>query len=127
MEAFTAGGLLSFLATVADPRRRHGQRHPLSTILAVVRCAIMCGAKSYAAIDQWAQNQDLTLMHRLWKLITSDARFCQREFCQQVIEARGDYLVFVKDNQPTLFHDIELAFAPSAHGAFSPSAARNLG
>jgi hypothetical protein len=26
--------------------------------------------------------------------------FCQRDFCQQVIDARGDYMVFVKDNQP---------------------------
>jgi len=238
MEAFTAGGLLSFLATVPDPRSRHGRRHPLSAILALVCCAIMCGAKSYAAIGQWAQDQDLTLMHRLgftrrppkmggirkalialnarafehaltqWvgallsrpiatepsppeayaldgksargsfdglqkavhllsllahesgltlaqmavpnggeektnehkaalrlleglvlegRLVTGDAMFCQRDFCQQVIDAKGDYLVFVKENQPTLLHDIEMAFAPSAQGAFSPSAATNLG
>ena len=238
MEAFTAGSLLSFLATVPDPRSRHGRRHPLSAILALVCCAIMCGAKSYAAIGQWAQDQDLTLMHRLgftrrppkmggirkflialnlkafehaltqWvgallsrpiaaepsppeayaldgksargsfdglqkavhllsllahesgltlaqmavpnggeqktnehkaalrlleglvlegRLVTGDAMFCQRDFCQQVIDAKGDYLVFVKENQPTLLHDIEMAFAPSAQGAFSPSAATNLG
>ena len=60
MAAFTAGSLLSFLATVPDPRSRHGRRHPLSAILAVVCCAIMCGAKSYAAIGQWAQDQDMT-------------------------------------------------------------------
>ena len=173
-------------------------------------CAIMCGAKSYAAIGQWAQDQDITLIHRLgftrrpaksggirkvlialdrkafehaltrWaeallsrpiaaaaslpeayaldgksargsfdglqkavhllsllahesgltlaqaavpnggedktnehkaalrlleglvlqgRLITGDAMFCQRDFCRQVIDAEGDYLVFVKDNQ----------------------------
>ena len=39
--------------------------HPLSAILAVVCCAVVCGAKSYAAIGQWAQDQDMTLMHRL--------------------------------------------------------------
>jgi Transposase DDE domain len=60
-------------------------------------------------------------------LVTGDAMFCQRDFCQQVIDASGDYLVFVKENQPTLFHDIEMAFAPSAREAFSPSAATNLG
>ena len=65
MEAFTAGSLLAFLATVPDPRSRHGQRHPLSAILALVCCAIMCGAKSYAAIGQWAFDQDITRMHRL--------------------------------------------------------------
>jgi hypothetical protein len=57
--------LLSFLADVPDPRSRHGRRHPLTAILALVCCAIMSGAKSYAAIGQWGQDQDITLMHRL--------------------------------------------------------------
>ena len=29
------------------------------------------------------------------RLVTGDAMFCQRDFCQQVIDARGDYLVFL--------------------------------
>jgi len=238
MEPFAAASLLSFLAQVPDPRSRHGRQHPLSAILAVACCAIMCGARGYTAIGQWAQDQDITLMHRLgftrrppkaggirkvlialdvkalehaltqWseallsrpiaaepspvqayaldgksargsfdglqkavhllslvahesgltlaqatvpnggaektnehkaalrlleglvlqgRLITGDAIFCQRDFCQQVIDAGGDYLVFVKDNQPTLLHDIQTAFAPAAAGAFSPSAATDLG
>jgi hypothetical protein len=238
METFAAASLLSFLAQVPDPRSRHGRQHPLSAILAVACCAIMCGARGYTAIGQWAQYQDITLMHRLgftrrppkaggirkvliavdvkalehaltqWceallarpvaaepsplqayaldgksargsfdglqkavhllalvahesgltlaqaavpngsaektnehkaalrlleglvlqgRLITGDAIFCQRDFCQQVIDAGGDYLVFVKDNQPTLLHDIQTAFAPPAEGAFSPSAATPLG
>jgi hypothetical protein len=238
METFAAESLLSFLAQVPDPRSRHGRQHPLSAILAVACCAIMCGARGYAAIGQWAQDQDIALMHRLgftrrppkaggirtvliavdvkalehaltqWsegllarpiaaepspvqayaldgksargsfdglhkavhllslvahesgltlaqaavpnggaektnehkaalrlleglvlrgRLITGDAIFCQRDFCQQVIDAGGDYLVFVKDNQPTLLHDIQTAFAPAAEGAFSPSAATPLG
>ena len=45
MEAFTEGSLLAFLATVPDPRSRHGRRHPLSAILSLVCCAIMCGAR----------------------------------------------------------------------------------
>ena len=36
MEAFTEGSLLAFLATVPDPRSRHGRRHPLSAILSLV-------------------------------------------------------------------------------------------
>lgn len=65
MEAHPAGSLLSFLATVPDPRSRHGRRHPLTAILGLVCCAIMCGAKSYAAIAQWGHDQDLALIHRL--------------------------------------------------------------
>jgi hypothetical protein len=65
MEAQSAGSLLSFLAAVPDPRSRHGRQHPLSAILALVCCAIMCGAKGYTAVAQWAQDQDIGLMHRL--------------------------------------------------------------
>jgi hypothetical protein len=238
MDGHPAGSLLSFLADVPDPRGRHGRRHPLSAILALVCCAIMCGAKSYAAIAQWGGDQEITLMHQLgftrkppkmggirkvlialnlgafeqaltqWaetllsrpivgevsppqafaldgksvrgsfdglekavhllsllahesgltlaqtavpnggenktnehktalrllegivlegRLITGDAMFCQRDLSQQVIDARGHYLWFVKENQPTLLQDIKAAFAPSVEGAFSPSAAKNMG
>jgi DDE_Tnp_1-associated len=65
MEARLAVNLLTFLAAVPDPRSRHGRQHPLPAILALVCCAIMCGAKSYAAIAQWARDQDIGLMHRL--------------------------------------------------------------
>ncbi len=65
MDASAGVSLLSFLAEVPDPRSRHGRRHPLTAILALVCCAIMSGAKSYAAIGQWGQDQDIALMHRL--------------------------------------------------------------
>jgi hypothetical protein len=231
MQAQPAKSLLSFLAAVPDPRSRHGRRHPLLAILALVCCAVMCGAKSYTAIAQWAQDQDIELMHQLgftrkppklggirkvlialnpkafeealtrWaesllgrpvssgllppeafaldgktargsldghtkavhllsllahesgltlaqtqvpnggenktnehktalqllknialqgRLITGDAMFCQRDLSQQIIEANGHYLWFVKDNQPTLLNDIKAAFDPSAETAFSP-------
>jgi hypothetical protein len=238
MEAHSTVSLLSFLAAVPDPRRRRGRRHPLSALLAAVCLAVLWGARSYAAIAQWAADQDLALMHRLgftrrppqlggirkvlmaldvaafeaalnrWaeavlghpaaaggsppealaldgksvrgsfdglekavhllslvahesgltlaqaavpnggqdktdehkaalrlleglvlqgRLVTGDAIFCRRDFCQEVGAAGGDYLVFVKENQPTLLHDIEAAFAPEMAGAFSPSAAADLG
>src|SRR4051794_10729417 len=65
MEAHNTGSLLSFLAAVPDPRSRHGRRHPLTAILGWVCCAILCGAKSYAAIAQWGHDQDIALMHQL--------------------------------------------------------------
>jgi DDE_Tnp_1-associated/Transposase DDE domain len=65
MDASLGNSLLSFLAEVPDPRSRHGRRHPLTAILALVCCAIMSGAKGYAAIGQWGQDQDIAVMHRL--------------------------------------------------------------
>ncbi len=236
MDAPLCGSLLSFLTEVPDPRSRHGRRHPLTAILVLVCCAIMSGAKSYAAIGQWGQDQDIALMHRLgftrtppksggirkvlialdktrleaaltrWaesrrgepitaapfealaldgksvrgsfdgmekavhllsvvghesgltlaqtavpngaeektnehkaaipllgavdlkrRVVTGDAMFCQRDLSQQVVDAGGHFLGFVKDNQPTLLRDIEAAFAPSVDGAFSPPAAPVVG
>jgi hypothetical protein len=60
------------------------------------------------------------------RLITGDAMFCQRDLSQQVVDAGGHYLWFVKENQPTLLADIKAAFAPATEGAFSPPAAADL-
>jgi hypothetical protein len=54
-----------------------------------------------------------------------DAMFCQRDLCAKIIEGGGDYLFFVKDNQPSLSIDIGagLAYetqARSQAAAFSP-------
>jgi predicted transposase YbfD/YdcC len=50
----------------------------------------------------------------LWasRVLTGDALFCQRDLCQQVVAAGGDYLVLVKPNQAALYGDIELLFDP---------------
>lgn len=242
MDAAGPKSLLSFLAQVPDHRSRHGRQHALSALLGLACCAILCGARGYAAIAQWAHDHDICLMHRLgftrtpptmwglrkvllaldvaafeaalsrWaaavlgrapadadadaddppqalaldgktargsfdgrnkavhlrslvahesgltpaqaavpdglqdktnehkaalelleglvlhgRLVTGDAIFCRRDFCRQVVDQGGDYLVVVKDNQPTLRADIEAAFAPAESAAFSPSAAAALG
>lgn len=46
------------------------------------------------------------------RVLTGDAELCQRKVCQQVVAAGGDYLLIVKENQPTLFNDIQLLFEP---------------
>ena len=46
------------------------------------------------------------------RVLTGDALFCQRHLCQQVLDAGGDYLLLVKENQPTLYNDIRLLFDP---------------
>ncbi len=46
--------LLQALATVPDPRHRRGRRHSLQSILFLTLGAIVAGARSYAAIADWA-------------------------------------------------------------------------
>jgi hypothetical protein len=47
-------------------------------------------------------------------VVTADAMFTHADFCREVRKAEGDYLLAVKDNQPTLLRDIEAIFAADA-------------
>ena len=46
--------LLAYLAAVPDPRGALGRRHPLVAILAIAAAAVLAGARSIAAIAEWA-------------------------------------------------------------------------
>jgi predicted transposase YbfD/YdcC len=46
--------LLAHLAVLPDPRARAGRRHPLVAILALAAAAVLAGARSFAAIAEWA-------------------------------------------------------------------------
>lgn len=42
---------------------------------------------------------------------TMDALYTKRDLAQQILDAGGHYLMVVKANQPTLYHEIDLAFS----------------
>lgn len=46
--------LLSVLESVPDPRARRGVRYPLAGMLAMTVTAVVAGARSFAAVGQWA-------------------------------------------------------------------------
>jgi DDE_Tnp_1-associated len=46
--------LLEALGQVPDPRDPRGRRYPLAPVLAIAVCAVLAGARSYAAIAEWA-------------------------------------------------------------------------
>ena len=69
--------------------------------------------------------QLLGVLPQAGTVFIGDAMFCQRDLCAKIIEGGGDYLFFVKDNQPSLSIDrgAGLAFetqARSQAAAFSP-------
>jgi DDE family transposase len=226
--------LIDALAEVPDPRSRHGRRHPLPSLLALVVLAMLRGCKGPAAIAQFGRDYGTPLAHALgftrgktpaaswlsrllarldavafeaalarWiqsrspatapedgekekepisldgktlrgsrdgevpgqhlvsayaplveavlyqvkvdaktnehkaalellgilpvkdRIVLGDAIFCQREICEEIIAQDGDYIFFVKENQPGLRVDIAAGFgyeaaARSIAAAFSP-------
>jgi hypothetical protein len=54
------------------------------------------------------------------KVVSGDARFTHRDVCEEIIEGGGDYVLPVKENQPTLCKDIAAAFAEPEAGLSPP-------
>jgi predicted transposase YbfD/YdcC len=209
--------LIEVFSDIADFRQSRGKRHPLSAILALSCCAMLCGYRSYSAIAEWGRNygtdiaQALGFTHNTpcastlhtifrcldreafeaklgaWaervvvtapaapevpeiamavdgktlrgskkqgapgmhllsvlahhvgltltqqavaaktneikavetvfgqivltgRIVTMDALLTQRQVAQTIVEAGGDYVMIVKENQPQLKADIELVF-----------------
>lgn len=63
------------------------------------------------------------------RIITGDAAFCQRDLCEVIVDAGGDYVFFAKENQPGLVIDIAAGLAFDAEkrrqaAAFPPPTTR---
>jgi predicted transposase YbfD/YdcC len=85
-------------------------RHLLAAYLpdqGIVLMQVEVGAKEneIAAAPRLLKSIDLR-----GKIVTGDAMFTHRELSRQVVEAGGDYVWSVKENQPTLRADIEALF-----------------
>jgi predicted transposase YbfD/YdcC len=71
------------------------------------------------AVD--AKSNEITAMPQLLavldlhdKIVTTDAIGCQKAIAEAIITGGGDYILAVKDNQPTLHAEIQAAFAIAA-------------
>jgi hypothetical protein len=54
------------------------------------------------------------------RVVTGDALLTQREVCEQIVAAQGDYVLPVKANQPALLDSLERAFPPGPVAAKRP-------
>jgi hypothetical protein len=57
--------LIEALKALPDPRFKRGRRHRKISILAIAICSVLCGARNYAAIAQWATNRTQNQLKRL--------------------------------------------------------------
>lgn len=60
-----ARGLLERLATLSEVRSQRGRRHRLASIVALAVCAFVSGARSSAAMAQWAKQAGEPLLRAL--------------------------------------------------------------
>lgn len=64
----------------------------------------------------------LTMVDLRGKIVTTDALLTQRKIAIQIVEAGGEYVLPVKDNQPQLLSDIQTLFdGESCVKGFSPA------
>ena len=61
----------------------------------------------------------LDALHLKGALVTIDAAGCSPAFCQRIRDQKGDYLLAVKDNQPTLHEAVKQVFADACDTDFA--------
>jgi predicted transposase YbfD/YdcC len=61
----------------------------------------------------------LDALHLKGALVTIDAAGCSPAICRQIREKKGDYLLAVKDNQPTLHEAVKQVFAEACDTDFA--------
>src|SRR5262249_13532749 len=89
--------------------------HPIHAVTAF--CHDLAGVLAQLVVDAKQHEAELTVAPDAirqidWqgRVLTGDALYCQQALCTQVVEAGGDYLLLVKESQPTLLAEIVQLF-----------------
>lgn len=64
LRKFPVEGLMEQVRGITDPRMRRGIRHSLEVVVGIAVCAVICGARSYRGIGDWAQGLTVEALRR---------------------------------------------------------------
>ena len=64
LRKFPVEGLMEQIRRITDPRMRRGIRHSLEVVVGIAVCAVICGARSYRGIGDWAQGLAVEALRR---------------------------------------------------------------
>src|SRR6266542_114503 len=108
---------LGFTHIPVDGKTLRGSRGPDGTALHLVSAWATAHRLTLAQVAVADKSNEITAIPELLKLldlqgalVSIDALGCQKAIAQQIRDGGGDYLLAVKDNQPTLHADIQAAF-----------------
>jgi predicted transposase YbfD/YdcC len=109
-----------------DGKALRGTRGPEGTCLHLVSAWAAAGRLTLAQGAVADKSNEITAIPQLLKvldlqdaLVSIDAIGCQKEIASGVLAAGGDYLLAVKENQPTLHADIVAAFRDAVRRGFA--------
>jgi predicted transposase YbfD/YdcC len=109
---------LGFCHIPVDGKAVRGATGPDGTCLHLVSAWAAAQRLTLAQVAVQDKSNEITAIPELLKLldlhgalVSIDAIGCQKEIAQQIRDEGGDYLLAVKDNQPTLHTDIGRSFA----------------
>jgi len=108
---------LGFYHLPIDGKAVRGSAGPDGTCLHLVSAWVAERRLSLAQVAVEGKSNEITAIPELLKmlglhgaLVSIDAIGCQKDIARQITEAGGDYLLAVKENQPTLYADVEQCF-----------------
>jgi predicted transposase YbfD/YdcC len=82
-----------------------GRHYASATGLTLGQVAVDAKSNEITAIPELLELLDLRD-----KIVTIDAMGCQKEIATAIVEQGGDYVLAVKENQPTLYAEVQAAF-----------------
>jgi predicted transposase YbfD/YdcC len=109
-----------------DGKAARGSRGPGGTCLHTVSAWAREQRLTLAQVAVDGKSNEITAIPQLLALldlkgalVSIDAIGCQKEIAGQVVDAGGDYLLQVKENQPTLYDDIRAALGRAIEQDFA--------
>ena len=109
---------LGFCHIPIDGKTVRGSRGPDATALHLVSAWASEHRLTLAQVAVADKSNEITAIPRLLQLldvhgalVSIDAMGCQKAIAREIRAGEGDYLLAVKDNQPTLYSDVQLCFA----------------
>jgi len=92
----------------------------------IVSAFVQANHLVFAQVKTEGKGQELSAIEKLLGLlelngavVTIDALGCQKETAQQILDAHGQYILQVKDNQPTLHAKLQATFADAILDKFA--------